>query len=247
MKAFARGRRVASGIGAALLCFALVGPAAATGPTANDLLHTVGFRDDAERRVLAGEFVSTDIKSSGERELAWAMAFLIKEPPSAVIQEVRGWLAVTADADTLSWGVIHGEGSPADFEKLKLERDAKKQVQAYLKAKPGSALNLDVSEIAAFNALQAAAKDDATAQRLVEQELRRSLLARYRAYRKSGLDGIAPYARSGGKARSPGAELRRAGEASSVIEKVMPSLHKVLLGYPKATAPKLEEGFYWSN
>ncbi|MEE9608202.1 MAG: hypothetical protein V3U03_10745, partial [Myxococcota bacterium] len=72
-------------------------------------------------------------------------------------------------------------------------------------------------------------------------------LARYRAYRKSGLDGIAPYARSGGKVRSPGAELRRAGEASSVIEKVMPSLYKVLLGYPKASAPKLEEAFFWSN
>ncbi len=73
--------------------------------------------------------------------------------------------------------------------------------------------------------------------------MRSSLLARALAYKKSGLDGIAPYARDGEK-RSPGADLRSASEAIRFAKKGAPSFYATLIGYPKKPEG-FRERFTW--
>jgi hypothetical protein len=123
----------------------------------------------------------------------------------------------------------------ADFAKLDISNQA---AQALTAAQPGEALNLSASEIAAFTRL----RGDTT--HTVQQQLYRTLLARYHAYRASGLGGIAPYDR-GGSTTDLAEDLRRAGRAARHLAKYTPAVHAVLLNYPTATAPGMRESFYW--
>ncbi len=54
------------------------------------------------------------------------------------------------------------------------------------------------------------------------------LLARYQAYRASGLRGIAPYDR-GGSTTDLADDLRKASQATRHLAKYMPAAHAVLL------------------
>jgi hypothetical protein len=135
-----------------------------------------------------------------------------------------------------AFGELSGEGSLADFAKLTLTGD---EAKALASAKAGDALNLSASEIAAFKAL---AGGPAPA---VQEQLRRMLLARYQAYRASGLAGIAPYDRGSGRTSDPAADLRKASQATKGLQKYMPAFQKVLLDYPKATLPGMQEKFFW--
>ena len=67
------------------------------------------------------------------------------------------------------------------------------------------------------------------------------LLARYRAYRAGGLEGITPYDR-GGKTADVAGDLRKATEHAKVLKKYMPAFHAMLLGYPQAPAPNAASG-----
>src|SRR5262249_45436250 len=124
----------------------------------------------------------------------------------------------------------------ANYAKLTLKSD---EPQALANAKAGDKLNMSASEIAAFKALAGGAPQ------AVQEQLHRMLLARYQAYRASGLSGIAAYDRGGGKTSDPAADLRKASEATRGLQKYMPGFQKVLLDYPKTTLPGMQEKFSW--
>ena len=71
---------------------------------------------------------------------------------------------------------------------------------------------------------------------VVQQHLHKMLLARYQAYRTSGLAGIATYDRGGGRFSNLAADLRKVSEAA---------FHAVLLGYPIVTVPQVQENLFW--
>jgi hypothetical protein len=137
---------------------------------------------------------------------------------------------------------IHGNGTLEDFKSLILEPGGDKEARRYLEAAPGSALNLSTTEMAAFQALRAGGP---SGQRQVEQALRQMLLARYRAYRSQGLEGIAPYARGENEKTQPADALRSATEVAECVKKYAPSFYAVLMRYPQELPPGLSERFFW--
>src|SRR5262245_17973775 len=203
-------------------------------PSADQVLSEMGLSDGDRQKVLNGEFVTADVPSVSDRDLSFAIAFLVKTSPAALGKQVMSGNLVTADSQVQSWGEIKGAGSPADFEKLKITADEAKALAA---AKPGDALNLSAAEIAAFTG--AGGKPDA-----ILDTLKKTLLARHQAYRTSGLSGIAPYDR-GGRTTDHAADLRKASEASVGFKKYLPAFYAVLLGYPKAAMPQMRENFFW--
>lgn len=203
---------------------------------AADVLADMGFPSSAEKTILSGKFVKADVEGSNERELAVAMAFLVKLPPQELIEKLQGDLLLDVDPDAIAH--VRIQAGLADFAKLTLSPDGKNQTGLYRDAEPGDDLNLSTEEIAAFQALKG--KPDSA----VEDQVRKQLLGRYEAYRKKGLGGIAPYARDGDPT-DPAADLKSAIEASSGIQKYAPNFYKVLAGYPDAPAPGFEEGFNW--
>lgn len=221
----------------ALLLLATGLPVRAEPATVAEVLALLGFPASAEKSVLAGEFAETDIESSNERELAVGLAFLVKVPPKALVEKLRGQLLFKVDPNAITYGRI--AGGVSDFKKLRLSAGGKAQAKLYFEAEPGDDLNLSTEEIAAFRALKGKPVS------ALEDQIRKQLLARYKAYRAKGLDGIAPYARDGGE-RSAAADLESASRASAGLEKHSPAFHDALLGYPKVP-DGTQESFSWSS
>ena len=74
-----------------------------------------------------------------------------------------------------------------------------------------------------------------------------ALLARLEAYRSRGLDGIAPYARSGGAQRSVADDLRSATRTLKTLDQLVPHAYRAMLEYPRSVAPGTEQLFRWSQ
>jgi hypothetical protein len=203
---------------------------------ADQVLAKLGFSADDKERVLNGEYVSAKIAPVSERDLTFAVAFLVKRSPEAISQEIMAGNLVTADAQVQRYGKLSEPGSLADLAELQITRE---EANALWRAESGDKVNLSVGEIAAFKAEPSAAVQE------IRQQLHRTLLARYQAYRSSGLDGIAPYDRSAKRATDVASDLRKATQAASALQEYLPALHAVLLGFPKVTLPGMEQQFFW--
>jgi hypothetical protein len=212
-------------------------------PTAAALLAELGIGSAEIEKAKKGEFIQIAGKSSNERELTAGFAFLVKGvTPTELVKQMRSGELDRVDPNTLAFQVLSDDPRPEDFAKLALKPDPAAQAKAYLSAKAGGDLNLSAAEIASFQKLGTGATP---AQ--VEATLRTQLFDRLQAYRKSGLAGIAPYARSGGATRSPADDLRSATNASVVLKKSAPTAYQLLLDYPKGKQAGTEETFRWSQ
>jgi hypothetical protein len=232
-----RRRMILAGRGAAggLSLFCLVNAAQAQ-PSADQVLTDAGLAADDKQSVLSGQFVSVSVGAVSERDLAFAIAFLVKTAPESLSKQIVGGELVTADAQVKAYGVLTGTGSLADFAKLSLTSD---EAKALTSAQAGDALNLSASEIAAFKALAGGTTQ------AIQDQLRRMLLARYQAYRASGLAGIALYDRGSGRTADPASDLRKASQATQGLQKYLPAFQKVLINYPQATLPGMQQSFFW--
>lgn len=228
---------------AATLLAVVAGPVTArANPRAEALLAQLPFSAGERKKILAGELVTTASREkTSDRELAITMAFLIDKPPSDLTVMFQKASAYETDKTATAHGEFHGAGSLADLQALRLRPNGDKEARRFADAKAGDDLNLSSAEIAAFRALP----EKTTA--AVEAELRTLLLARFQAYRASGLAGIAPYDRGGGKSSSPADELTQATKASPVLAREAPEVVAALLNYPKTQPPKATEKFFWVN
>ncbi|HEV7733430.1 MAG TPA: hypothetical protein VGR62_14780 [Candidatus Binatia bacterium] len=221
-----------------VLLVCLVAPAWGV-PTVAELASVMGVDADGIARIQNGEIVSLDPSETSDRELAVGMMFFEKAAPSVVMQQFRRGGDLKADPNLRGSYPITGPGTVDDFAALQLAPNGTDEAKRWASATPGETLNLSTAEIATLDAL-----GDGTSQADVEAAIRRILLARFQAYRTSGLAGIAPYARDG-ESRDVGGALRASTTASPVIAKFAPVLREVLLDYPSQKPADLEESFFW--
>ena len=205
-------------------------------PSADEVLANAGLTAADKQSVLSGQFVNVSVGAVSERDLSFAIVFLVKKAPEELAKKLIAGELITSDAQVKAYGKLSAAGSLEDFAKLTITSDEAKVLSS---AKAGERLNLSASEIAAFNALAGGTTQ------AIQQQLWRVLLARYQTYRASGLEGIAPYDRGDGRTRDPAADLRKASQAAQGLQKYLPAFHRVLLDYPQATPPEMQEGFYW--
>ena len=236
-----RGRAVAI-IFCAFLALSCTAAPALAAPTLDELMADLGFGKDDVRRVQDGEMVKTTTKETSDREIATVMVFLLKAPVKKVISAFEVGMFFRYDPQVQDSVEVHGNGTLEDFKSLVLAPGGDKETQRYLDAAPGDTLNLSSSEIAAFQALRASGT---AGQPQVEQAIRQMLLARYRAYRSQGLEGIAPYARGENEQTQPAEALRSATGIAKTLNKYAPSFYAVLMKYPQEQPPGLSERFFW--
>ncbi len=89
-------------------------------------------RRQAERH--SGQFVNVSAQGVSERDLAFAIAFLVKTPPETLAKQIVAGELVTADEQVKAYGEISGEGSLADFAKLTLTGEEAKALRARRRA-----------------------------------------------------------------------------------------------------------------
>ena len=235
-----RARSPAIGPIALAFVFALVASSAARAqgvrPTAAAVAESLGFDAAAVRRAQAGEIVSTAIDESGRSEVGAAVAMIVKAPMERIAPKVSMAGSMELDPSVLAHGRI---GTPATAASLSGLRIPPAELERLAQAAPGGDLNLAAEEIAV---LREAAPNGAEA---VGDAFRGLLAARVEAFRKSGLAGIAPYARSGGTT-SAGNALRSALDASVILKRFAPDLHAALGSYPKGVPDGFDDRFFWA-
>ena len=205
-------------------------------PSADQVLTDAGLSAGDKQNVLSGQFVDLSISGVSDRDLSFAIAYLVKTTPDDLVKQLVAGKLVTGDPQVKAVGELSAAGSLADFAQLTLTDD---EARALAKAKAGEALNLSAGEIGAFTAL---GTGSAAA---VQEQLRRMLLARYQAYRGSGLAGIARYDRGDGRTTDLAADLRRASQSTPGLQKHVPTFQKALLDYPRAALAGTQEKFLW--
>lgn len=220
-------------------------------PTADEVLQELHISDSDRESIRQGKIVDWSASEGSERELALGMAFLVKDKPENLAEMYREALVLKEVSVITAHGKLTGEGSMADLAGVKLQPNGEKEAKRYVNVQPGDELNLDVKEIAAFQALKAGGDADNVPVEKVEVLVRQGLLARYQAYRSKELQGIAPYERGNGQQRSAGDELLLSTKQMTSVAKHLPAFHKFLINYPqglaKDEAKNLEEFFYWLN
>lgn len=211
--------------------------AASASMSAEQVLTDMHLSAADRQRVLGGEFITADVPRVSDRDLSFAIAFLVKTSPAVLGDRVMSGDLVTADAQVQVWAELKGVGSMADFSRLEITSD---EARALSTARPEGIFNLSAGEFAALSGAGGSAQ-------AVLQELRTLLLRRYQAYRTAGLSGIAPYQRGGGRVTDHAADLREASEATLGLKAYLPALQTVLLRYPAAAIAQMRETFFWDK
>jgi hypothetical protein len=245
----------------ALLCFLVVlvfipaaifsSNAEVSMPTAEELLAYVGFPDTETNKLMAGEIISRDLEASSDNELALVVAMLVRAPVSKVLDIVQSGTIYKLNKDVIAFGNIGDATTDKnEFTGLGFDASEAKEVARLLKVKPGSTFNLSTAEIKRFNAIASrhqskGAEKDAAVREGINAGYRAVLTARYKAFRQSGLDGIAPYDRGGGKQGSPGKELADKTKKYAIMRDRMPDFYNALLNYPHDSAEDIKNSFIW--
>jgi hypothetical protein len=196
----------------------------------------MGFSAAEQRRVLDGEFVTAKLGGVSERDLAYAVAFLVKSSPETLSEQVLDGTRVADDAQVRAYGALSGPGALKDFSALQITDD---EARALSSVEPDGATNFSAGEYASFNALRGQPTQ------AVQEQLRRTLLTRYQSYQTSGIAGIAPYVRARGGSADVAPDLTNAVRSMVAVQRHLPELYAVLLDYPRAPAPTIRQSFRW--
>ena len=204
----------------------------------------LGFQEPDIDRLTQGEIVGRDLKEDSKKELALAVAMVVKAP----FGEVSDWIAKgtidKVDETILSHGEIpDGAVSAESFAGLEL---APAELDKLLKAEAGADFNLSQPEI---ENLQAIAKANASApvakqREAIAQGYREVLAGRTNAYRKTGLAGIAPFTR-GGEEAHPGKELSLAIGEMKFVEEGAPTFYRAFKSFPADASATGKSSFTW--
>eukprot|EP01083_Nonionella_stella_P020219 56041_1 len=208
----------------------------------DEILQDAGFSSSAIAEVKAGKLhQGGSLSAASDKELSVKLAFHVNAKlVNAKVIFLDSPKKKEYDPTVESLGMIAedgGDGSLDDFAGIKLTNE-KVMDKLYQKAAPGSDLNLAKDEIDMFKKCKTHEE--------VESCLRQVLLDRFRAYKKSGLAGIKPYARSK-KEFSAGDELKCQLKAGKVLPKHSPVFNKFAIEYPDHKPDVAEESFFWVN
>lgn len=219
-----------------IVALACMGRLAFAAPEVEEATQDLGFASDVAARLRAGEIVVSQPGPSSPRELAVGMTFLVDRPVGDVSSDYRSAIDLRADGQLRAVGVLRGAAD--DFASVTLPAD---EAARWLAAEPGDDFNLSAAEIADFRAAAASGGD---ARANAERQLQRMLSDRHRAYLAGGLDGLPPYARSGGGVRKPSDELLASANAATLLPRYAPALSQLLRTYPQGKPPGLDERFF---
>jgi hypothetical protein len=207
-------------------------------PTAEEVAKKLGFTDAEVGQIKAGQIIRKDLKEGSDKELAGVVGAFFKQPASQLVElAMQGKMLETAK-DMLAFRGWNPDASADEvFADVGLSASETGEAMIFAKAAPGSKLNLSTADIALFQNVQPTPDS-------VNPQVRAMLKARYEAYRKSGLKGIAPYTRGGKNEAHPGKELELA------INETKPAARRqdffdALISYPASPLTDVEHRFYW--
>jgi len=198
------------------------------------------------RRLVQGEVVSYSVAENSERELAAGLAMVVPAPLRQVADYLASGQLIAQDTTIVEFGVLADETPAASLAGARYTGGERGEAESFLEASPGTHFNLSVDEIEALRVLRGSSAGSrvGTVER-ASSAYARFLGERLEAYRRAGLGGIAPYARSGGSVRDPAIDLRSAAGDAERLARYGQALAPTLLRYPADASPQMANSFYW--
>lgn len=221
---------------------------ASAAPTAAQLLAALEPADRA--KLLRGEIVvmARPRQETTDAGLAISLGVIV---PANLDKALKTLQAVSVVDDPKQRrhfaeikGPSKGDGHHPGFAGLAFAPEEAKKARLFLQAEAGDDFNFSTQELDWLRAIREPKPQGLD--KLLEV-LRRVLDSRYAAYRARGLDGLAPYARAGGKQTSPGIELASSAEQMPVLRKGMPDFYDAYRHYPSRTAPGVQHRYFWEK
>ena len=207
-------------------------------PTPDELAKALGFTDAEVAQIKAGQIVQKDLKEGSDKELAGVVGVYFKQPVSEIVNVAMQGKLLETSKNMLAFYGWKPDASPDEaFANVGLSASETGEAKIFANASPGGKLNLSTADIALFQDVQPTPDS-------VNPQLRAMLKARYEAYRKNGLNGIAPYARGGRNESHPGKELMLAINETKTAARRQ-DFFNALLSYPANQLPNVEDRFYW--
>ena len=168
-----------------------------------------------------------------------------------VLEAMREIRVLDFDEDLLASGRIDlDQDSSEALAGVEFTSDEGDEIRKLLAVKPGSDFNLSKEEVARFATLaerfsSRGCERDAACRSAVNETYRSVLAKRLAAYRKGGLEAIAPYARGGRRQADPREELRLAAEQLPLVRRHVPEVYRAWLEYPRAQPEGSRHQFLW--
>jgi hypothetical protein len=199
------------------------------------------------RRMIQGETVSYPVVENSERELAAGLAMLVPAPLRQVVDYLASGQLIAQDPTVSGFGTVPDEAPAASLAGAQFTGGERSEAESFLEASPGTRFNLSLDEIEALRVFRESSGSSARAGTVEKASTayNRVLRERLLTYRRAGLGGIAPYARSGGSVRDPAVDLRVAAGDAERLGPYGQALAATLVRYPADTAPQMASSFYW--
>jgi transcriptional regulator with XRE-family HTH domain len=218
----------------------LAAPAFAEPPAVEEVLGVLGMDKGQIAKLAQGRPVAYALSEDSADELAAGIAWYLPVPLAKVANQLRRENPDPLDVDIMAYGLLTERDGAASFSPVALSRE---EVEVLLDVEPGDEFNLSASEIESFKPLKQMAPK--VGDEAVLQHYREILFQRFEAYRRGGTKAIAPYARGENRASKPSLELHQATNASVILARYFPALHKAWLDYPNPSPPGANETFLW--
>lgn len=213
-------------------------PAFAALPAAEEVLNVMGMDMEQIAGLAQGKPVTYALPESSDTDLAMGIALYLPVPVAMMSKYLQQENPDPLDIDVAAYGLLTERGGTASLASVALPTE---EIEDLLNAEPGSKFNLSAAEIDSFTTL----KHKASTENTVLQHYREILFRRFKAYRHGGTAAITPYLRNDGMESKPSLELRQAANASAVLSRYFPALHKAWLNYPQPLPPEADESFPW--
>jgi hypothetical protein len=219
-------------------------PALAEPPAVGEVLGVLGMNKRQIDELAQGQPVAYALREGSADELAVGLVWYLPVPLDKVAGQLRLVDPDPLDVDVTAHGILTDHSGAGSLAPVVLSTE---EAQALLDAGPGDEFNLSAHEIDKLKTFKQELKR--TPHRAIEdaagEHFREILLQRYAAYRRGGTNAIASYARKENTDSKPSLELRQAANASAILSRYFPALHKAWLDYPQALPPGAGEAFPW--
>jgi UDP:flavonoid glycosyltransferase YjiC (YdhE family) len=215
--------------------------------TADGVLPHLGFGATERGRMAKGEIVVAE-PSERTGNVSVSVAMRVACPLNRLCELAASGRTLEVDPRAVAWAHLHGDTRLEEFAGVGLRPEDSGEVDALLRLRAGDTHNFSAEEIERFHAARARlgrSPSRAAARAAVNDVLRAVLFERMLAYREAGLDGIAPYARAGGRMASPRDELRATSPPDSIFATEFPDLYGAFMGFPKVEHPDALHHFSW--
>lgn len=214
-------------------------PAFADPPKTEEVLGVLGMDQGQIAELAQGQPVAYALNEGSDDEIAAGIAWLLPLPLVKVAEHLRQQNPDPLDVDITAYGLLKEHSGSASLAPVVLSRE---EAEALSDVEPGDEFNLSAAEIDSIKTLKQNAKFFEGA---VLQHYREILFRRFKAYRRGGISAIAPYVREDGPDSKPSLELRQAANASVILARYFPALHKAWIEYPKPLPTGAIEAFPW--